>query len=159
MIILTCSRYYNIGYAIVSLVFITNAVGFILAAFFVDALRARFGRGGILSMLKTQIYLELTSKLAKTLMFGQAILTCGYITIVCTPPFPIVVMAFFFMGYGIATNLALGNVFAANLQNSTKMLGIMHGSYGIGGTVGPISKHIFRTAWTPSPNHADSLIT
>lgn len=119
MIILTCSRYYNIGYAIISLVFITNAVGFILAAFFVDALRARFGR-------------------AKTLMFGQAILTCGYITIVCTPPFPIVVMAFFFMGYGMATNLALGNVFAANLQNSTKMLGIMHGSYGIGGTVGPI---------------------
>jgi len=38
-------RHYNIGYAIVSLIFVTNAIGFISAAFFVDALRARFGRG------------------------------------------------------------------------------------------------------------------
>lgn len=37
-------RHYDIGYAIVSLIFVTNAVGFILAAFFVDALRAHVGR-------------------------------------------------------------------------------------------------------------------
>jgi hypothetical protein len=74
-------------------------------------------------------------------MFAQTVLIGGYVAIVCTPPFPVVVMAFFFLGYGMATNLALGNVFAANLQNGTKMLGIMHGSYGIGGTVGPISTY------------------
>jgi fucose permease len=74
-------------------------------------------------------------------MFAQTVLIGGYIAIVCTPPFPVVVMAFFFLGYGMATNLALGNVFAANLQNGTKMLGMMHGSYGIGGTVGPISTY------------------
>jgi hypothetical protein len=34
---------------------------------------------------------------------------------------------------GMSLGLALGNVFAANLYNSTKMLGAMHGSYGIGG--------------------------
>jgi hypothetical protein len=44
----------------------------------------------------------------------------------------------------MATNLALSNVFAANLQNSTKMLGMLHGSYGIGGTIGPISMYTFR---------------
>lgn len=74
-------------------------------------------------------------------MFAQSILISGYIAIVCTPPFPVVVMAFFLLGYGMATNLALSNVFAANLQNSTKMLGMMHGSYGLGGTVGPISAY------------------
>lgn len=79
-------------------------------------------------------------------MFAQTILICGYIAIVCTPPYPVVVVAFFLLGYGMATNLALGNVFAANLQNSTKMLGIMHGSYGIGGTVGPISMYLFCAA-------------
>jgi hypothetical protein len=45
--LLTHIRHYDIGYAVVSLIFITNAVGFMLAAFFVDALRGRFGRGRI----------------------------------------------------------------------------------------------------------------
>jgi fucose permease len=58
--------------------------------------------------------------------------------IVTTPTFSVVIIAIFFLGFGMATNLALGNVFAANLQNGTKMLGAMHGSYGIGGTVGPL---------------------
>jgi hypothetical protein len=78
-------------------------------------------------------------------MFAQSILIAGYVVIVCTPPFPVVVMAFFLLGYGMATNLALSNVFAANLQNSTKMLGMMHGSYGVGGTVGPISTYTSRS--------------
>ncbi|TVY57799.1 Bypass of stop codon protein 6 [Lachnellula cervina] len=112
-------KHYSIGYAIVSLVFVTNAAGFILAAFFVDAIRARFGR-------------------AKTLMFAQSLMALGYVAIVCTPPFPVVVAAFFFLGLGEATNLAMGNVFAANLHNGTKMLGAMHGSYGLGGTIGPL---------------------
>ncbi|KAH8678989.1 major facilitator superfamily domain-containing protein [Tricladium varicosporioides] len=112
-------RYYNIGYATVSLIFVTNAIGFILAAFFVDALRARVGR-------------------AKTLMIAQSLMTCGYIPIVCTPPFPVVIISFFFLGLGMALNLAMGNVFAANLHNGTKMLGWMHGSYGVGGTIGPL---------------------
>lgn len=94
-------------------------MGFISAAFFVDAIRARLGR-------------------AKTLIVAQSLMTCGYIPIVCTPPWPVVVVCFFFLGFGMALNLALGNVFAANLHHGTKMLGAMHGSYGIGGTIGPL---------------------
>lgn len=71
-------------------------------------------------------------------MFAQTLMTIGYIAIVCTPPFPVVVVSFFFLGLGMAFNLAMGNVFAANLQNGTKMLGSMHGSYGLGGTIGPL---------------------
>jgi fucose permease len=103
----------------VSLIFVTNAVGFISAAFFVDALRARFGR-------------------AKTLMIAQTLMVTGYVPIVCTPPFPVVVASFFFLGVGMAINLAISNVFVANLHNSTKLLGSMHGSYGVGGTIGPL---------------------
>jgi MFS family permease len=72
-------------------------------------------------------------------MIAQTVMTCGYIPIVCTPPFPVVIVCYFFLGLGMATNLALSNVFTANLQNATRMLGAMHGSYGIGGTIGPIS--------------------
>jgi fucose permease len=76
-------------------------------------------------------------------MISQTVIACGYILIVCTPPFAVVVVSFFLLGFGMATNLALGNVFAANLQNGTKMLGAMHGSYGVGGTIGPISMYTF----------------
>ena len=62
---------------------------------------------------------------ARTLMIAQTLMTCGYIPVVCTPPFPIVIVSFFFLGLGMAINLALGNVFAANLHNGTKMLGAM----------------------------------
>ncbi|KAG9234628.1 major facilitator superfamily domain-containing protein [Amylocarpus encephaloides] len=112
-------KHYNIGYAVVSLIFVTNAIGFVTAAFFVDAIRARFGR-------------------AKTLMISQALMAVGYVAIVCTPPWPVVVASFFLLGLGMAFNLAIGNVFAANLHNNTAMLGAMHGSYGVGGTIAPL---------------------
>jgi len=38
----------------------------------------------------------------------------------------------------MAINLALNNVFISNLANSTSMLGLFHGSYGVGGTIGPL---------------------
>ena len=71
-------------------------------------------------------------------MAAQLLMCCGYIPIVCTTPFPVVVVSFFFLGLGMAINLAIGNVFAANLQNGTQMLGAFHGSYGLGGTIGPL---------------------
>ncbi|KAL9610734.1 MAG: hypothetical protein Q9167_004597 [Letrouitia subvulpina] len=110
---------YAIGYAIVSLIFVTNAIGFISAAPFIHTLQTRLGR-------------------AKMLVLAESIVTCAYVMLVCTPPFPIVVLAFFLIGLGIAFNLALNNVFCANLANSTTTLGCFHGSYGIGGTVGPL---------------------
>ncbi|KAI4165497.1 MAG: hypothetical protein LQ342_000907 [Letrouitia transgressa] len=110
---------YAIGYAIVSLIFVTNAIGFISAAPFVHTLQARLGR-------------------AKMLVLAESIVICAYVMLVCTPPFPVVVLAFLLIGLGIAFNLALNNVFCANLANSTTTLGCFHGSYGIGGTVGPL---------------------
>jgi MFS family permease len=74
----------------ISVIFVTTAVGFIAAAFFVDALRARLGR-------------------SKTLILSQSLMILGYITIVCTPPFPAVVVAFLGLGFGMAVNLAMGN--------------------------------------------------
>lgn len=64
-------------------------------------------------------------------MIAQALITCGYIAIVCSPPFPVIVAAFFCLGLGMAITLAMGQVFVANLQNGTGLLGVMHGSYGV----------------------------
>lgn len=110
---------YRIGYAIVSLIFVANAVGFIAAAPLSQALQARLGR-------------------AKTLVLAESVMMAAYIMLVCRPPFPVVVVSFLFLGLGIATNLAPNNVFAANLSNSTTSLGCLHGSYGIGATISPL---------------------
>ncbi|KAL4927311.1 putative MFS efflux transporter [Aspergillus undulatus] len=99
-------RYYSINYAVVSLIFVTNAVGFITAAPLTDYLEQKLGR--------------------------------GYIVIVCTLPYSLVVLAFFLIGLGEALDLALNNVFCANYGNGTTALGFLHGAYGLGGTVGPL---------------------
>ncbi|KAK4693233.1 hypothetical protein P7C71_g4126, partial [Lecanoromycetidae sp. Uapishka_2] len=110
---------YKIGYAIVSLIFVGNAIGFIGAAPIQQAIQARLGR-------------------AKTLVVAQSLIAAAYIMLVCTPPFPVVVLAFLLLGLGIATNLAPNNVFCANLADYSTVLGSFHGSYGIGGTIGPL---------------------
>lgn len=112
-------EHYNIGYAIVSLIFVAQALGFIIAAPFTHALEHRFGR-------------------AKTYILAEGFVSLAYVVIICQPPFPLVVAAFLPVGFGIALNLALSNVFCANLVNSTVTLGSLHGSYGIGGTIGPL---------------------
>ena len=91
---------YRIGYAIVSLIFITNAVGFLSAAPWTHAIESRFGR-------------------ARSYVLAECFLVVAYIMLVCRPVFPVIVLSFFFIGFGIATNLALNNVFCANLAEGT----------------------------------------
>ena len=113
-------RDYNIGYAIVSLIFVANAIGFISAAPLTQILQGRLGR-------------------AKVLVLAEGIMLAGYIMLVVpSRPFPVVILAFLLLGLGIALNLAPNNVFCANLANPTTTLGLFHGSYGIGGTIGPL---------------------
>ncbi|KAI0204892.1 MFS general substrate transporter [Astrocystis sublimbata] len=112
-------RQYHIGYAVVSLIFIGNALGFIVAAPFVDAICLRLGR-------------------AKTGCLASILVAIGFVPLVMGAPFPSIVVGYFFIGWGSAVTLAIGNVFTANLQNGTILLGILHGTYGIGGTFGPL---------------------
>ena len=112
-------RDFAIGYAIVSLVFVTNAIGFISAAPLVQAIDKRYGR-------------------ARAYMIATGMISASYVAVVCDPPFPVVVLAFLPLGMGIALTLAMNNVFCANLANRTTILGFMHGGYGVGGTVAPL---------------------
>lgn len=120
-------RYYNIGYAMVSLIFVGQAIGFITGAGLIDPLRERLGRG-------------------RALALAQVIMVAGYVTISCTAPFPAIIIAFFLIGLGMSINLALGNIFCGSLTNATAALGAMHGSYGIGGITGPLLANAFVTA-------------
>lgn len=112
-------RYYHLGYAVVSLIFVGNALGFILAAPLVNLVESHFGR-------------------AKTYIFASTLMSVAYIAIICTPPFPVVVVSFFMLGFAMGLFLALTNTFIINLVNGTVLLGAMHGLYGVGGTVSPL---------------------
>ncbi|KAF7510314.1 hypothetical protein GJ744_006810 [Endocarpon pusillum] len=54
------------------------------------------------------------------------------------PPFPVVVVSLFLLGFGMAINLAPNNVFGVNLARGTVILGFMHGKCDVGGTVAPL---------------------
>ncbi|KAI5463483.1 major facilitator superfamily domain-containing protein [Mariannaea sp. PMI_226] len=112
-------KYYDIGYAVVSLIFVGQAIGFLTSAIVLDPLRAKLGR-------------------AKLLGLAQGMLTLAYIAHVTGAPFPVIVCAYFFVGFSIGVNVAIANLFCGGLQNGTLMLGMMHGTYGLGGTVGPL---------------------
>ncbi|EWG45493.1 hypothetical protein FVEG_06265 [Fusarium verticillioides 7600] len=112
-------KYYGIGYATVSLIFVGKAFGFIAAAVLIDMLKVKLGR-------------------AKLLGLSQALVTLAYIPIICGAPFIVVVLSFFFIGFSISINVAIGNLFCGGLQNGTFMLGVQHGTYGIGATIGPV---------------------
>lgn len=118
-LIASVERDYNIAYGTVSIIFVCNALGFVAAAFFISALSSRIGR-------------------SKSLMISEALLILGYTVIATTPPFPAVCASFFFLGIGMAMNLAICQVFCANLANNTAVVGAYQGAYGIGGTTGPL---------------------
>lgn len=110
---------YSISYGIVSMIFVSNAIGFIFAATYTNWLHAKVGR-------------------ARHMLLAQLALVAGYIILVTTPPFWLVCVAFFLTGTGMAVSMAPINVFVCNLTNSTTLLGILHGVYGIGGICGPL---------------------
>lgn len=112
-------RDYSIGYAVVSLIFVTFALGFILAAFLTATLDQKVGR-------------------ARSLVGAELVMIAGFVIIVCHPPYPAVVVAYLFAGLGYGINLALNNVFCANLDGSTVIFGMTSGAYGIGGITGPL---------------------
>ncbi|TWU72814.1 hypothetical protein ED733_004422 [Metarhizium rileyi] len=112
-------KYYGIGYAVVSLIFVGQALGFVVAAAMLDMMRAKLGR-------------------AKLLAVSQTCMALGYIPLVATGPFVLVIFAFFSVGFGLAINVAMGNTFCGVLQDGTLILGLLHGTYGIGGISGPL---------------------
>ncbi|KAH7016855.1 major facilitator superfamily domain-containing protein [Ilyonectria destructans] len=112
-------EFYDIGYAVVSLIFVGQAVGFAISAVVLDPLRVKLGR-------------------AKLMGLAEAMMTLAYIAHVAGAPFVVVTLAFFFVGFSIGVNVAIANLFCGSMRNSTLMLGILHGTYGLGGIVGPL---------------------
>jgi len=110
---------YDVSYGVIAMIFVTNAIGFLVAAPVIPKVQKILGRGKLLAL-------------------SQICMMVGYLMIVFTPPFAVVCIAFFFLGFGMAVSLAPNFVFMANLTNASTILGVCHGTYGIGGILGPL---------------------
>lgn len=112
-------KYYDISYTIVSMIWMANALGFILVAVVSHKLLPWFGP-------------------RKLLGFGCASLAIMYAMVCSAPKFPIVAVGFFFGGIGLATNYSFQNIFLSRFQKSSTYLGYYHGSYGLGAFIAPL---------------------
>ncbi|PCH35199.1 MFS general substrate transporter [Wolfiporia cocos MD-104 SS10] len=120
-------RNYKIGFAIVSILFVTNCVGFLSGAVMNVWLDHKFGFG-------------------KVVVFGALIQLVGYAMMAPGGPFPVMCVAFIFTGYGISLQNAQANGFVGNQQNSRVKFGFLHASYGLGALVAPLVATYFSTA-------------
>ncbi|KAM0219403.1 hypothetical protein ACHAQI_000786 [Fusarium lateritium] len=112
-------EYYNLSYIIVSLVFLSPFIGYILAAVLNNTLHRRIGQRGI----------------------G---ISCGlchivaYIIIALHPPYPVLVLAYALAGFGNGISDAAWNAWVGNLDRANETLGFLHAFYGVGGVISPL---------------------
>lgn len=75
---------YNIKYAIVSMIFVANAVGFLLAAPMIHAMEAKIGH-------------------AKSYLLAMSSFAVGYAIIIPAPPFAVVAITFLLCGFWVGS--------------------------------------------------------
>ncbi|KAF9816608.1 hypothetical protein IEO21_04009 [Rhodonia placenta] len=113
-------RNYGIGFAIVSLLFVTNCVGFLSGGIINVHLNHKFGFG----------------KVSRT---GALLQLVGYVMMAPGGPFGVMCAAFVFTGFGIALQNAQANGFVGSLKEHARVkFGFLHASYGLGALVAPL---------------------
>ncbi|KAI0754413.1 MFS general substrate transporter [Daedaleopsis nitida] len=111
---------YHVNYAVVSIIFIVNCIGFVTGASGYLYLTDRFGYGWVVVLASLCVAV------------GNAIQASG-------APFPAFVIGFFFAGMGGSTLDAGSNAFLASLNEDTSVkMGIMHAVYGVGAMCAPL---------------------
>lgn len=111
-------QYYQIGFVTVSLIFVFNCLGFVLAAVL-------------------NVYMSGRISFSKLLAASALFQIVAYAILSTAPPFPLVCFAFYLLGTGLSLLNAHGNGFLSMLKNPTEM-GIAHASYGTGALVSPL---------------------
>ncbi|KAI0767879.1 MFS general substrate transporter [Irpex lacteus] len=123
---------YNVGYAVVSLIFIFNFLGCI---------------GGALS----NVYLTERFGFGKTLVVGCILQLAGYALLAAAPPYPAFILGYVFNGLGLSLQDAGANGYVASLKdNQETKMGVIHAIYGIGALLAPLSATQFSnmTHWS-----------
>lgn len=111
--------YYNINYAVVSMIWVANAAGFIVVALLAHKIEPWLGRQRLL----------LLSCVLNVIMY--ALVSLG-------TAFAVVAVGFFFGGLGAGLGVAQTNVFLLRMELKARLLSFHHAAYGTGATISPI---------------------
>ncbi|KAI0918522.1 hypothetical protein AcW1_009604 [Taiwanofungus camphoratus] len=123
----TIQRHYKIGFAVVSLLFVFNCIGFLTGAMINVYLNVRFGLG-------------------KVIVLGALCQLIGYVILSPGGPFPLMCLAFLFTGFGISLQNAQANGFVGSLKEHARIkFGFLHASYGLGAFAAPLVATYFST--------------
>ncbi|KAG8715778.1 hypothetical protein FRC11_000073, partial [Ceratobasidium sp. 423] len=108
----TIQAHYNIGFIIVSMLFVSNCVGYLSAAVINIHLTDRLGLG-------------------KITLLGGMLQILAYSMLAPAPPFPVMCISYALNGFGVALHNAQANGFVAELpKNTSAKLGLLHAGYG-----------------------------
>ncbi|CAI6014991.1 unnamed protein product [Clonostachys chloroleuca] len=119
--------YYDVNYTTVSLLFVVPFVGYLTAALANNWIHITIGQRGI-SLL------------------GSVCRLIGYVPMALHPSsFGLLPAAMVFTGLGNGLNDSAWNAWVGNLHNTNELLGLLHGSYGIGGTLAPLLASVMVT--------------
>lgn len=112
--------HYNLDKATVGTFFLVSSAGYLTAAFSSGLLIEKFGY---------RLFL----------LFGTGLIGLAALTFSFMPPFPLFLLTFLLMGFGIATIDAGLNSYIAALPRNTALLNLLHAFYGIGALLGPLA--------------------
>lgn len=112
-------KYYDLTYTVVSMVFVSPFVGYVLSAIINNWLHLKIGQRGI-AMLCGVCHI------------------LAYVVIAAHPPYIALIFAFMFAGFANGLGDAAWNAWIGNLAKASELLGFMHACYGAGGVFSPL---------------------
>ncbi|KAJ6545331.1 major facilitator superfamily domain-containing protein [Mycena capillaripes] len=113
-------KFYNVGFLIVSLIFVLTSVGFLFGAIVNVHYADKLGFG-------------------RMIVLGGLCMIVAYTVQAPAPPFPLFVLSFIFNGFGIAIQNAQTNAYVASLRHNSELnMGMLHASYGAGALSSPL---------------------
>ncbi|KAF4774571.1 MFS transporter [Colletotrichum scovillei] len=111
--------YYGLSYVVVSLVFLSPFIGYVLSAALNNYVHLKLGQRGIAVIASTCHIV-------------------AYIIISQHPPYPALVAAFVVAGFGNGLSDAGWNAYIGNMARANEVLGFLHAFYGVGGVIAPL---------------------
>jgi fucose permease len=111
--------YYDLKYAVVSLLFLSPVIGYTASALTNNMVHLKFGQRGV-AIICPLCHLA------------------AYLVASLHPPFPVIVIFFVLAGFGNGLEDAAWNAWVGNMANNNEVLGFLHAFYGLGATISPL---------------------
>ncbi|KAL1946211.1 hypothetical protein VTO73DRAFT_15338 [Trametes versicolor] len=134
---------YGVGFAVVSLIFVFGAVGFLSGAFVNVYLTDRLGFGKVrlehLMSMRCNLAPSKNTSAHTSAVLGSLCQIGAYAVLAPAGPFPLMCFGYLVIGVMLAIQAAQATGYVASLKkDSNAKMGYLHGSYGLGALLSPL---------------------